>query len=483
MPLHRVFIFLLAAMLALPTAIAVAEDPLRLPDLGSPASQTLSVAEERRMGQQLIRQVRLRVPMTDDPELREYIQDLGQRLVSHANTPDMAYEFFVVDSPAINAFAMPGGYIGINRGLVERTRSESELAAVMAHEIAHVSQRHIARRLDDSRGSGLQTLGIILAAILMGTQDADLGSAAAIGGMAGSIQEQLNYSRTHEREADNIGIRILADAGLDPEGMPRFFERLAEATRYQQRPPEFLSTHPVTESRIAESRSRARSYSNGSPDESPTYGLIRARLLVQRANEPRDAIRHFQAELDNGAESANGRFATRFGLALAKIEDDQLDEAREALETLMAEDSERTAYLVALARIHSDQGNLETSLETLELGLDLFPGNYTLSLHTGRMLLRLDRPMDARQLIRRQIQRQGGDAHLHRLHAEAASAADLEYEAMLAMGEHYYLSGNLPLALDQLDRVANASDADINDRSRAVSRRQDIQRELEREQR
>ncbi|WP_290652074.1 M48 family metalloprotease [Aquisalimonas sp.] len=478
--MHRTAAFVFAIFLAVATTPATAQESLRLPDLGDAASGALSVPEEKRLGEQLIRQVRLRVPMVDDPELRHYVQDLGERLASRAGTPDMTYNFFVVDSPAINAFAMPGGYIGINRGLIERTRSESELAAVMAHEIAHVSQRHIARRLDDSRGGGLQTLGIILAAILMGTQDSSLGSAAAIGGIAGSIQEQLNYSRNHEREADNIGIRILADAGLDPEGMPRFFERLAEATQYQQQPPEYLSTHPVTESRIAESRERASRYRDSAPDESATYGLIRARMLVQRSNEPKDAIRHFRAAVD-GASEEQSAFAARFGLALAKMADEQLEAAREDLEALLGEDGERVSYYIALAEVQREAGEPQAGLETLQLGLDLYPGNYPLTLHTARALLRLDRPMDARHLVRRHTQRHGGDAELYRLHAEAATSAGLRYEGLLALSEHHYQRGNLHLAMDQLDRVANASNAEIHERSRAVSRRQDIQRELERE--
>ncbi|MDN3517100.1 M48 family metalloprotease [Aquisalimonas lutea] len=473
---YRAIVFVIAVA-AGAIAPAGAADDLRLPDLGSAAGDTLSVAEEKRLGRELIREVRRRVPIVDDPELRDYVQDLGERLVSRANTPDMAYEFFVVDSPAINAFAMPGGYIGINRGLIEETRSESELAAVMAHEIAHVTQRHIARRMANSEGTGLQTLGIILAAILMGTQDAQMGSAAAIGGMAGAIQQQLNYSRAHEREADNMGIRILADAGLDPEGMPRFFERLARATRHQQRPPEFLSSHPVTESRIAESRARARELGETETQESTTFGLMRAKLLVARADNPETAVRHFSA--DEGAFGLD-ETAKRFGLALARLEAGDPDRAEQGLRALLEEQGEHAAFYIALARVHQERGNDEAALETLQLGLDLYPGDYALSIHAARALLRLDRPTDARALVREQIRRYGGDSALHRLHAEAATEAGLDYEGMLALGEHYYHKGDLRQALEQLDRVADASQADVQQRSRAVSRRQAIREELER---
>lgn len=469
---------ILAVMLA-GNAVLARDDALRLPELGDPASQVLSLAEEQRLGKRLMRQVRQRAPMVDDPQVRQYVRDLGIRLASRANTGGMRYEFFVVDSPAINAFAMPGGYIGINRGLITATQSESELASVLAHEIAHVTQRHIARRMANSQGSSLRTLGIMVAAVLLGTQNSQMGSAAAIGGLAGSIQERLNYSRSHEREADNVGMQILASANLNPDGMPRFFERLAESSRYQQRPPEYLSTHPITESRIAASRSRASALEAQDVDESPTFALIRAKLLAEGASQPGQAVNRFSPGGDQELHDALGETARRYGLALAHLENGAPATARDIVQSLLEEADTQPAFLIAEARSYADQDAYQQALEPLQLGLDLFPGDYALVVETARVLLQLDQPLEARALVRRQIQRHGGDGTLHRLHAEAATEAGRDHEGALALGEHYYHEGNLERALEQIRRVANAADADVQQRSRAVARRQTIRKELE----
>lgn len=450
---------------------------LQLPDIGDPASQTLSVSQERRLGEELIREVRQRVPLSEDPELRYYVQDLGNRLLSHTETPDFPFEFFVVDSPAINAFAMPGGYIGVNSGLIMRAQSESELAAVMAHEIAHISQRHIARSLDASRGSGLRTLGILVAAILLGMQDPDMGSAAAMAGMAGSIQDQINYTRTNEREADNIGIRILAAAGLDPEGMPRFFERLEQATQYMDRPPEFLSTHPITQNRISDSRARAQRYGRVEIRESPMFGFMRARLIASKANSPDEAERHFRAALDGERDEQHS--AALYGLSLTLLQQDKTDEARQLLEDLLDAEGEYVPFYTALAQVAQQAGKTEQRLELYRLGLTLFPENYPLTVGLADTLIHNDQTDEARSLLRRHLQRHGPDLHLYRLHAQAAAAAGRSHESKLAMAEYYQMHGQFRLAVDQLNQVADAADADINDRSRAVSRRQELIRQFE----
>ncbi len=481
----RILVTTLLLLLVLPGAQAQGletegPNPLRLPDLGDAGSRTLSVPEERRMGERLMREVRMRVPILEDEEVRHYIQDLGERLVAHADSPEMAYEFFVVDSGTINAFAMPGGYIGINRGLIERTRSESELAAVMAHEIAHVSQRHIARRLDDSRGSGLRTLGIVLAGLLLGISDPQMGSAAIMGGMAGQIQEQLNYSRSHEREADNIGMRILADAGLDPQGMPGFFERLAQASRHRQQPPEYLSTHPVTEARIGDSQARASQYHPGEIDESRTWGLIHAKLEVDRADDPVDALRHFEARLDGGTDGEREEEAARYGKALALIRTGEPLAAREDLRALSEGHGEHPMLFLAIARTHHEEGNADEALDALQLGLDLFPGHPPLSLRSIRLLLETGQPEDARAMARDRLRARPSDAALHRLHARAATEAGRTHEGTLALAEHYFHDGKLQRAVQQLERVIGAPDAEIHHRSRAVARRDTVQKELER---
>ncbi len=472
----RILLFLFLLLLSA-TVLAVGTDSgNRLPDMGDSASRSLSVTQERRLGEELIREVRQRFPLHEDPEIQFYIQDLGQRLLTRAEGPDFQYNFFVVDNHNINAFAMPGGNIGIYTGLIVRTQSESELAGVMAHEIAHVTQRHIARRIEDSRGSGLRTLGMLMAAILVGMADPELGGAAAMTGMAGTVQEQLNYSRNHEREADNIGMRILVDAGLDPEGMPRFFERLQQATQFQSRPPEFLSTHPVTENRIADSRARAQGYGQRNVQESAMYGMIRAKLLVERADNADNAIRHFRSALENDSD---GRHA-RFGLALALTQKGDTEEAKQLINGLIDDYGEHALYFGALARAQKEAGAREEALATYELALELFPHNPPLTQGYADLLLLVDRPDRARSVLQRQIQRTGPDMGLYQRLAQASAAAGRPHEGRMAMAEYYQMRGQLRLAVEQLNQVINAADADVYDKSRAVSRRQELTRDFER---
>ena len=473
--MKRILALILGLTLAAGLVTGASSDDVRLPEMGDAASRSLSLSQESRLGRELIREVRLRLPMEEDPEVRSYVQELGQRLLAHADGPDFQYEFFVVDSPAINAFAMPGGNIGINSGLILRTQSESELGGVMAHELAHVTQRHIARRLDAQRGAGFRSLGVLMAAILLGMQDPEAGAAAAMTGMAGSLQEQLNFSREHEREADNIGLQILARADLDPEGMPRFFERLQQAPQFQSRPPEYLSTHPITENRIADTRARARQMSGREIRESPTYHMIRTRLLVGRAENPELAVRHFRAELENDSSS----YPARYGLALALTKEGEAEEAVELLETLIDEHGEYVSYYLALARALWEGGEREQALDLFQLTLELFPENYPTVYYYADALRAADRATDARNLIRRQLQRRGPDAALFEKLAQIATDADVPHEGKMAMAEYYQMHGQFRLAIDQLNQVIEAPDAAIYDKSRAVSRRQELAAEYE----
>src|SRR5690625_4195162 len=283
-----------------------------LPPLGHVADSALTRAQERDLGRQMMAQVWRQIPLLDDPEINAYLQDLGERLATHSDAPELDYHFFVVDLPYINAFAMPGGYIGVNAGLILSTRSESELAGVLAHEVAHVTQRHLARRLEASQRMSLQNTALLLASVLIGMQNPEAGSAAAAASMAGSIQQQLNYSRAFEHEADNLGIRMLAAANLDPQGMPVFFSRMAEATRYQNRPPEYLSTPPVTENRMVESSNRAARLSGGTVFESAAFRYMQTRLQVLRTSTPQ--VQDFKARLQQASRADQA--ADRYGLAL-----------------------------------------------------------------------------------------------------------------------------------------------------------------------
>ena len=293
---------------------AIAQD-LNLPDLGNPADAVLSKNDEAQLGRSIMRQIRASGTVVEDPQINEYISEIGHRIASHINESERDFTFFVIDDDSINAFALPGGYIGIHSGLLKATRSEDELAGVMAHEIAHVTQRHIARALAAGKKQSLLSTAIMLGAVIAGASGA--GSDAVQGAMAVAqgtqIQQQINFTRENEYEADRIGISALARAGFDPRGMASFFEVMSGSnTLGSMRVPEFLKTHPVTSSRIAEAKNRARLFEKKDTIDTRNYGISRARLIVSGADSPQEAINHYiQKEFRylNDAE--------RYGLALA----------------------------------------------------------------------------------------------------------------------------------------------------------------------
>jgi predicted Zn-dependent protease len=457
---------------------AQAQLDLSLPEMGQPANQAMTPADERRLGTDLMRQLRQSLPLVEDPAVNGYIQDLGMRLASHADAGEHQLTFFVVDSPRINAFAMPGGYIGINRGLIAAARSESELAGVLAHEIAHVTQRHIARRMLQSEGLSMRTAAMVLAGILLGMQNPQAGAAAAIGGIAGSVESQLAFSRDFEREADRVGIRILADADFNPEGMPRFFNRLLEESRYRREPPPYLSTHPLTTERIADTRSRAADLEPDKVFESTTFDLVKARIEVAGQDSAEAAVQHYRQATAQPPDPP----AERYGLALALARDGRHQAAREIVQTLIEEHGEYAIYYLTLGEIALAEGQAPQAIKALETGLSLFPGDYALMVTRIDALLAAGRAQDALRASTDATTSHPDDPALHQLRARAASAAGDSAEAALALSEYFAVQGDLRSALNQVERVLENPAADGYQRSRAEALQKTWREALERQQ-
>ncbi|MDN5850561.1 MAG: M48 family metalloprotease [Nitrococcus sp.] len=471
--LRRLALLLLCVCLS-----ARADLDLSLPDIGDPANQVMTPTEEQQIGQQMMNEVRRQLPIGKDPEINAYIQDLGSRIASYSDAPDYSYHFFVVDSPQINAFAMPGGYIGVNTGLIEATQSESQLAGVLAHEIAHVTQRHLARQLLRQRGSAWRMAALLLAGILLGTQNPQAGQAATMSAMAGMIHQQLAYSREDESEADRVGMQTLARAHFDPEGMPEFFSQLAEATRYSDEPPVFLSTHPLTENRIADARARARQLSGGRIFESETYDLMRVRLTVIDARVPQDIVNEFQARLESDTDKP---WAARYGLALALQRTGDYARARTILQQLIHSHGEYAPYYVALAETARAAKHPDRALQAVQEGLSLFPDDYALRFLYVETLLDKGQAKEAQRIATAAVAERPEDADLWQLAARAADSAGQRAQAQLAMGHYYYLRGDIPSALGQIEHVLTSSEANEYQKSRATALRAQWKAALERQ--
>lgn len=470
---RRVAIPVIAGLLAIGPATAADTD---LPDLGDAAGETLARAEEERLGEAFLRQIQRRLRLVDDPEVVDYIDSLGQRIASA--DPERRYRFLVVDAPSVNAFAGPGGVIAVNAGLIVITESESELAAVVAHEIAHVTQRHLAQLIERSELASLATLASVFASILLATQNPQAGQAAIAASAAGAQHSALQFSREKEMEADRTGMALLHRAGFDPRAVPAFFERFQEWQRFTSRPPEFLSTHPVTVSRIADTRGRAEQFEPRTYHESDEYPLIRAKLRVRLAANPAAALEHFEALVSTGGTSVSE--GARYGLAVALMGLNRHEDARIVLDALRSDFPERTAHRIAAAEVHAALGDNDRALDLLAASVERFPDNRGLVYAYGRALVRGGRPDDATALLRRFQREHETDAALYRLLGLAHQRAGRHAASHMALAEFHVRNGDLESAVRQLDIALRDPAIDDYRSARAEARRQQLIDQLSR---
>lgn len=441
-----------------------------LPEIGDPSSAMLSPSQEQQLGRSLLREVRRNLPLSKDPQLLGYVEAVGQRLVSSAPDGHPNFTFLVVEDDGINAFAMPGGIVGVNTGLIEATRNEAELAAVLAHEIAHVTQRHIARAYAGSTRIDLAAGLAILAGIIASAYAPELGQAAIVGGMAGSAQARINFTRANEQEADRIGISILAATGFDPQAMPSFFERLQQLSGgLAEAVPEYLRTHPVTSNRISDSRARAEQYEGDYRNDSQEFRLIRAR--IQALQDPSRAISLHERRNDGEAPTPE----QLYGYALARNERGQRDRALAALDRIDTSDNESLALYVELARaeVHMEGRNPDhpRALETLERLHDIYPGYLPVAQTYARALKDAGHHHQAIQVLDRLLEADHPPPELLRLRADAAARANRQVISHESMAEYYFHHGQYREAVRQLDRALASPDLTPHLEARVRSKR------------
>ncbi|HXG29017.1 MAG TPA: M48 family metalloprotease [Nevskiales bacterium] len=463
---------LLAGCLVVSTTARAAID---LPSMGEPADQALSPLEESKLGASVMRQLRRGGYVLDDPQLAEYLMATGRRLAAHSGANPSGFEFFFIRDNRINAFALPGGYIGINAGLLLTTQNESELAGVLAHEIAHVTQRHIARQIEATQALNLATMAALLVALIASGGSGDLAQAALTLGISGIQQRQINFTRSHELEADRVGIRILANAGYDPNGMASFFQRMEEQTRlYGDALPEILRTHPVNITRITEARSRAAGYAPVSPADEREYRLMQARLRVLSSAQVTDALVYFQGRTQEGG----GIEADRYGLGLALLRAGRPEAARELFEALLKEQPDQPHFRLELARAQLAGQSPRQALETLEQAHTRFPRSLPIAATYAEALLRFNRPADARRVILAADGALGGSLpDMHRLLAVSAQDLGWKAEALFRMAEYHHLQGDYNAAMNQLEAALRLPDINPNDKARVSAQLETYRRE------
>jgi len=464
-----------AALIAGPGAApgpAAAQD--NLPSLGRGTSG-LSEMDEKRLGREFIRNARRSMEFVEDPELTQYVRELGRRIAASGDEPASEFHFYLIRNRALNAFAVPGGHIAVNTGLIMATESEAELASVLAHEVAHVTQHHLARMLDQSKGHGLKMLGALAAAILLG---GEAGQAAVVAANASAIENQLEYSRSFEREADGIGIQTLARAGYDPRAMPTFFERLQRWARvYESGAPEFLRTHPLTTDRIADTRVRAENYqSTDNPDPSDFYHA-RAKIRAAFSGDPGNAAAQFASNLESG--DYENETAERYGYALALSNAGRSEEALKVIDRLVAENPDSVRHQTARGNILVNAGRYTEAVEHFERLRERWPDRRALDLYYASALIQTQRYAEAKRLLKKRLLKDGDDPRAYALLARAEGEMGNSLLAHQNLAEYHYLRANLEEAYRQLKLAEKyAGDSDYA-RQSIEARMKEIRREME----
>lgn len=453
-----------------------------LPSMGNPAQRMMSPAEELELGRRIMQQLRAHNAILDDTQASAYIDDLGHRLAAQSSGTPHGFEFFIVDDPTINAFALPGGFVGVNRGLLSAADDESEVAGVLAHEIAHVTQRHIVRGLAQNRKTNMITAAAVLAAIVAGGGGADVTGAALSGGMAASFQNRINYTFAMEQEADRIGMQILADSGFDPEGMAGFFEKLQRRARYREGGlSQFIRTHPVTTERISEARARARQYPKPEREPQLEFHLTQARLETRGAQNTSQTIARFRDRIGEteGVEQA----AARYGLALALVENGEAEAAHGILQDLAEAHPGALSIVIAKGRTEAELGRAEHAFETFESALRTHPQNEPLVLAYTEVLLGQGEPERAREILQDLPSRGPNAAQRFRLLAKSAEAMGRDADSHYYLSEYYTRVGAHKQALDQIEIALDREALSDFQRARLQARRKEIEKTLEQSQR
>ena len=424
-----------------------------LPDLGDESIAVISPTQERKLGENLMRQSRRTLAFMEDPETNEYIQMLGQKLVSNSDGARQDFRFFVINNPTVNAFALPGGFIGVHTGLILTTKSEAELASVLAHETAHITQRHIPRLITESQRTSLPAMAAILAGILLASSGHQSGEAAIALTSAAVTQKGINYTRTFEEEADRIGMQILAQSGFDPRAMPAFFEQMQNLNRLNETNlPEYLRTHPVTTNRIADSRNRAEKFQVRQVPDSLEFEHVRAKIRALAPGNPDEITRGFRENLAQG--KYRNADAEHYGYAVALLRARQLADARVQAKKLTVRQPNKLTYRILRAEIEMAAQNYQQALALYADATAKYPMNATLMRYHAGALLKTERYAQAKELLTLALKQHPEDPALHKMLAQAAGGTGSNHEAHKALAEYYYLNGNPHAAIEQLQLAA-----------------------------
>ena len=456
-------------------------DNLELPDMGASADTIMSRAEEAEYAKALVRQMRAYEVLNEDPLINAYFEDMGYRLASHSDRPDKPFTFVVINQEVVNAFAAPGGVIALFSGLILSADDENEVAGVLAHEIAHITQQHLYRAMENQKAMTIPLALAMLGLILVGGGSGEAIQGALMGAQAAAMQAQIYFTRQNETEADRIGIQTLANAGYNPIGMAEFFEKMGRMTRAMgEGPPEYLRTHPVSVSRITEAKNRIENLPVPEPSDGRDFYLVQARLRAMNEEYPDTALEYFNHRLERADTSQTESDSLFYGSAIALQRKGDYKEARKLLDSLMARD-QHVAFELQLADLDLESGKQKAALDRMDGLYHSFPGNHAISMQYGRALLKSQNPSHAEMasvILRQQLLTHPDDPTLYELYARASNTAGDFVRAKEAIAESYYLRGGIHEAVLQLQELAERDDLDYYQRARVTDRLNELRMEL-----
>ncbi len=472
-PLLRAIAFAVATTLAVPPVVLhPAAAANELPTLGEAGADDLSPANERKLGEEIMREVVSDPQYLPDPDTVEYLNKLGYQLVAASKARYMDFTFFCVKDPMINAFALPGGFIGVHSGLILIAQTESELAAVIGHEIGHVEQRHIARMLTKQKESTAIAIGALLLALLAARSNSssagDLTQAAILGGQAAAIQQQLNFSRDAEREADRVGFQTLVGAGFDATAMATFFGRMQQSTRiYESAAPAYLRTHPLDTERMADIQARVREVRVKQRPDSLDFQLVRSRLRVLQDDSVqglRDARGVFSGQLANRATPSD--IAAYYGLGYANL---RLGENTLALENVLAARKRAGTGTAMIEKLYAQarfaaartQQDRDDAVQFAKDSTTRFPISRLIGLNYVDLLQKSNRNDEVITYLRDQLSVPKSDPKYYELLARSYAALNKKTLQHQATGELYAMMGATPAAIEQFQMARKAADADF----------------------
>ncbi len=473
-PLSRALILALGMVVASPLSIAEG-----LPDLGEAAQSDLSPAMERRIGESIMLEIRRDPAYLDDPEISSYLNRLGNKLSSQSTESRQEFEFFALKDPTLNAFAMPGGYIGVHSGLILAAESESELASVLAHEISHVTQRHLARLMNKASQGQVASLLSLALAILAARSSPDLAIGAAMAGQGAAIQNQLNYSRDFEREADRVGLDLLERSDFNIRDMSVFFERMQKYSRLYETKnsaPGYLRTHPLTTERLADMGNRIQGRPYKQVPDSLDFQLVRAKLRVQDGS-PRDAVVEFENRLVDRS-FAGSEVAVRYGLARALQRDGKLGAAEKEVRELRRLKAVSPMIETLDAELRMKQGDAPAAVKILRSAQPRFPQQRAIAYALVEALLEARLPDEAIRFTEDDLVSYPSDAKMHALQAKTYAMLGRRLQQHRAQAEAYALLGQLPEAVIQLELAQKSGDGDFYEYSQVDSRLREIKKRM-----